>query len=97
MLLQRILSPLGECYIAVNGKEAIESFILAKKNKEPYDLICLDILMPEMDGQTVLQQIREMEERDDISGANRVKIIMTTALDDSESIMRSIVKYKCNS
>ena len=53
--------------------------------------------MPEMDGQTALQQIRKMEERDGISGANRVKIIITTALDDSESIMRSVVKYKYNS
>jgi len=97
MLLQKLLAPLGECHIAVNGKEAIEAFLLADETKQPYDLICLDIMMPGIDGQKVLQQIRAMEDNKGISKANRVAIIMTTALDDAESVMRAVVKYGCNS
>ncbi len=51
MLLQKLLAPLGECHIAVNGKEAIEAFLLADETRQPYDLICLDIMMPGIDGQ----------------------------------------------
>ena len=97
MLLQKLLAPLGECHIAVNGKEAIEAFILADKTRQPYDLICLDIMMPGIDGQKVLQQIRAMEDKKGIPKAKRVAIIMTTALDDAESVMRAVVKYGCNS
>ena len=97
MLLQKLLAPLGECHIAVNGKESLEAFLLADKTRQPYDLICLDIMMPGIDGQKVLQQIRAMEDKKGIPKAKRVAIIMTTALDDAESVMRAVVKYGCNS
>jgi len=97
MLLQKLLAPFGECHIAVNGKEAIEAFILSIKNKQPYNLICLDIMMPGIDGKKVLQAIREVEAKIGISTTNRAKIIMITAKDDPESVMLTVVKYKCDS
>ncbi|RKY54321.1 MAG: response regulator [Candidatus Neomarinimicrobiota bacterium] len=97
IILQKILSPLGECTIAVNGQEAMEAFILAKKNRMPYNLICLDIMMPGINGQTVLQHIRGIEEKEEIPRASRVKIIMTTARDDSKTIMESVIKFGCDS
>jgi len=97
MLLQKLLAPFGECHIAVNGKEAIEAFVLSIKNKQPYNLICLDIMMPGIDGKKVLQTIREIEDKIGIPTANRAKIIMITAKDDSESVMLTVVKYKCDS
>ena len=60
-LLQTILSRYGECNVAVNGKEALSAFSLAWKALQPYDLICLDVMMPEMDGQETLRQIRKIE------------------------------------
>mgnify|MGYP000957131206 CR=1 FL=1 len=50
LLLQRFLSELGEVNIAVDGEEAVEAVRLALATREPYQLICLDILMPQMDG-----------------------------------------------
>ena len=62
LLLQTYLSRYGECHVAINGKEAVEAFRMSKQNGSKYDLICMDIMMPEMDGQTALREIRALEE-----------------------------------
>ena len=87
LLLQELLKSYGPCHIAVNGSEAVEAVRTALQAGEPYNLICLDIMMPDMDGQTALREIREHEARADIGGLDRVKIIMITALDDKGSIL----------
>ena len=61
LLLEHILAPFGECHTAVNGKEALEAFREAQERNTPYSLICLDIMMPEMDGHTTLKAIRELD------------------------------------
>jgi two-component system, chemotaxis family, chemotaxis protein CheY len=87
LLLQKLLSPFGEVHVAVNGTEAIEAYRQAKKAGEPYSLVCLDIMMPEMDGQAVLKEIRGLEEADGINLGHGTKVIMTTALKDRANVM----------
>ncbi len=89
LLLQGLLKNYGPVHIAVNGKDAIEEVAIALENEEPFDLICMDILMPEMDGKTALQEIRSMEKARGITLSNRVKTVMTTALDDLKNIMEA--------
>jgi two-component system chemotaxis response regulator CheY len=55
ILLQRYLSSYGDCHIAINGKEAVGAFKDSLKENQPYDLICMDIIMPEMSGQEALK------------------------------------------
>jgi two-component system, chemotaxis family, chemotaxis protein CheY len=86
LLLQSILDPCGECHIAADGIEAIEAFMLAWSEGCRYDLICLDIMMPRMDGQEVLKRIRTMEEAEGIQPGNGVKIVMATGLKDKGSV-----------
>lgn len=81
------LSPYGQVDAAVNGQEGVQAFQLALQQGKPYQLICLDIMMPEMDGQEVLRQVRRIEEEKGIAGLDGVKVIMTTALDDFKNIM----------
>ena len=88
-LMQKYLSDYGECDVAVDGKEAVEAFRQAIEDKSPYDLVCLDIMMPNMNGHEVLSTIREIEIWNGISGLDGVKVIMTTALGDSENVMGS--------
>lgn len=85
----RFLSEYGECDVTVDGKEAVEAFTMAIEDKEPYDLVCLDIMMPEMDGYGALQKIREIEQKNGINQKNASKIIMTTALNDGRNVMKA--------
>jgi len=80
-LLQEILKRYGSTHIAVNGMEAVAAVRAAMASGEPYNLICMDFMMPEMDGQHAVQQIRALEEAEGIISSNRAKIIMTTVLD----------------
>jgi two-component system chemotaxis response regulator CheY len=89
LLLQEILKPFGETHIAVNGKEAVDAVRSAMEAREPYDLICLDIMMPEVDGLEALHQIREMEEVRQIRHPYGVKIFMTTALDGVKHVAQA--------
>ncbi|MCK5564314.1 MAG: response regulator [Planctomycetes bacterium] len=85
-LMQVYLSDLGESFIAVNGKEAVEVVTDAIEKNEPFDLICMDIMMPEMNGIEAVKIIRQIEKENGIEGLNGVKIIMTTAKGQSEDI-----------
>ena len=93
-ILQKFLLPYGTSEIAINGKEAIKAFSLAWQEKDPYELICLDIMMPEMDGQQVLKEIRKIEEEYGVLGLDSVKIIMTTALGANENI-KTAFRQQC--
>ncbi len=95
LLLQKLLAPYGKSHIAANGSEAIKAFHLAIEEEFPYDLVCLDIMMPVMDGHEVLRKIRNIEDEQGIQEQDRVKIIMTTALADLENIRRA-ARGKCD-
>lgn len=86
LLLQKQLEHYGECHVAVNGIEAVKAVRMAMDMGEPYDLICLDIMMPEMDGQAALREIRGMEETHGILSTDGAKILMTTALNDIQNV-----------
>lgn len=92
-LLMVILSPYGQCDVAVDGEEAIHAFEQSVASGERYDLVCLDIMLPRMDGQQVLKRMREIEADRGISWGDREKsatILMTTALDDAKNFMDSM-------
>ena len=92
-LLTEILSNLGLCNIAVDGEEAVEAVKLALEKNDPYDLICLDIMMPVMDGQEALKAIRTLEKDHGTSRDKQCKIIMITALDDYDNISKSYWEF----
>jgi two-component system, chemotaxis family, chemotaxis protein CheY len=90
VVLQRMLRPYGQCHIADDGKKALEAFRTALQQGSPFNLICLDYLMPEMDGQEVLKEIRSAEKALGISIADKVKIIVITGLMDEDNALASL-------
>ena len=84
-MLQLFLKRYGDCYASSNGNDAIQSFKQSLEDDRPYDLVCMDIMMPDMDGHQTLQEIRKIEDEKNIKDLDRVKVIMTTALSDSEN------------
>ena len=93
LILQEMLKDYGAVHIAVNGIEAVQAMRQAMLTSEQYDIIFMDIMMPEMDGQTALKQIRDMERKAGISSRDRVKIVMTTALADEDNVTTAIREH----
>ena len=88
-LLKEITKSYGLTHLAVNGTEALDAVSTAMEAGEPYDLICMDIMMPEMDGQQALSQIRALEEVSGKNSSKGAKIIMTTVLGDAKNAIAS--------
>ncbi|MGB7569640.1 MAG: response regulator [Chitinivibrionales bacterium] len=93
-ILHAVLSPYGNCVVVGDGLSAVASFEAAHKNKTPYGLVCLDIMLPDLDGQEALKQIRKWERQYNINGLDGVKIIMITALGDNKNIMQAF-RHQC--
>ncbi|MFP4369284.1 MAG: response regulator [Candidatus Kapaibacterium sp.] len=93
-VMQEIMQSFGESDIAEDGKAGLEKFISSLNSKESYNVIFLDIMMPEMDGQQVLAAIREEESKRNIAGLESVKIVMTTALSDFDNVKQAF-KNQC--
>lgn len=88
--LLKFLSRYGECDLVVDGLEALDAFLISLKENKPYDLICLDIMMPKVDGVKVLKHIRDLETQKGILPDKRSKIIMTTALAETQFVQKAI-------
>lgn len=89
-ILREFLKRYGVPHIAINGKEAVDAVGAALQAGEPFDLICLDIMMPEMDGQEALKRIRQLEFEAGVDAEKRAKVIMTTALADRGNVVEAI-------
>jgi len=87
--LLKILAQYGECDLVVDGIETLDAYLISVKEKNYYDVICLDIMMPKVDGVKVLKAIRDFETQKGFNQINKVKIIMITALADTEYVHKA--------
>ena len=96
-VLEKFLGTYGRTDVVVDGDEAVESFAAAWEEKDSYDLVLMDIMMPKLDGQKALQQIRDFEKSKGIVGFGEVKVIMVTALDDPKNVVEAFYEGGANS
>jgi serine phosphatase RsbU (regulator of sigma subunit) len=79
-LLGKRLRQMGHSVVMVeNGRRALDLV-----EQEDFDLILLDIMMPEMDGYEVLRRLQENPAR------KHIPVIMISAVDEIESVVRCI-------
>ncbi|MFZ5572554.1 MAG: response regulator [Thermodesulfobacteriota bacterium] len=93
--MQAILEVKGDCVQAATGQEAMAHIEKSLREKERFDLITLDIGLPDHDGIEVLQRIRKMEKGSGLKDQERAKIIMVTSHADKERVL-SCLKAGCN-
>ncbi|MGN0403539.1 MAG: response regulator [Acetatifactor sp.] len=87
--MDKYLSQYGECDVTVDGEEAVDAYMMALEDGDPYDLVCLDVMMPVLDGYQVLKAIRDIEVERGTPKEKRVKIIMTTALNEERNVKKA--------
>ena len=88
--LVEFLSVYGDCDEVGDGLAAVGAYRSALEEGRPYELLCLDIMMPQMDGIEVLRRVQKVYEEfgEETAGAPP-KVIMMTAVEDMEHINES--------
>ncbi|OPZ58396.1 MAG: Transcriptional activator protein CzcR [Deltaproteobacteria bacterium ADurb.Bin510] len=89
-VLVRLLEKLGDCAAVDDGFKAVELFEQALNEQRPFDLICMDIMLPGLSGHAATQRIRSIEIGHGIGPEAEAKIIMTTALDDVGNVVTAL-------
>ena len=88
-----MLGSLAECHLAVNGREAVDLIRQARGKGENFDIVIMDIIMPEMDGLTAVKEIRKFESETGWSGQETLTIIIVTTIKDPSRIL--MAQYEC--
>ncbi len=89
-MLERIISPYCDIVSTDNGEAAFEKYSESFFDGMPFDVICLDIYMPRMDGLETLQNIRTFEEEIKLKQEDKVKIIMITSLSNHNNVDKAL-------
>ena len=95
--IKALFSQYGDCDCAPDGDIAMKLFIAAHEEKIPYDIITMDLDMPDVKGDKVVSKIRNWEKENHIyqdSGSTEAEIIMITASSMKDNIMKSF-NYGC--
>lgn len=94
-MLERIMRSFGDCMTVSSGAEAVVAFEAGWQDWTPFDLVTLDVSMPDMQGIDVLRRIRHLEATKQVSPERRAKIIMVTAHAEKETVIAAI-RGGCN-
>lgn len=78
-IFEKVLLQYGPCDTVKNGTEALEAYKTSLDNNCPYQLMVLDIILPDIHGGQVLKAIRDLEKGRGIDEIDKLRVIVTTA------------------
>ncbi len=84
--LKMLLHDFFDCTYACNGRKGLALYEQSLDEQQRFELITLDINMPEMNGHETLEAIRRVEQQHNIGGLDVVKVIITTSESSSEHV-----------
>jgi two-component system, chemotaxis family, chemotaxis protein CheY len=88
--LKALLAKYGDCDVAPNGEMAFRLFVASHEESFPYELITMDVNLPDAQGQQVVRQIREWEGEQAIyKSGTETKILMISFSGDSGDVVSS--------
>ena len=94
-VLQKALEAFGQCEEAEDGREATAAFKRAWDESSPFDLLMLDLSMPDMDGKEVIHQIRRLEKDMKVPNQGQTKIVMVTSHSEEDTVL-ACLRAGCN-
>ena len=96
--LDIILQPYGNRVLVEDGAQAVHAFQQAMNAHDPFQLVLLDIQMPNMNGQEALLQIRQLEKQKygPLHMHERAFVLMQSSLDDPSQLMTAYKDGHCN-
>lgn len=92
MYLTQLLSPYARIDAVFSGAEAIDKYKKAYEDKDSYDTVFMDILMPEMDGHEVTKKLRDLEKKMHVDGPEEFNLVMITSLKDTKNVSQAFFK-----
>ena len=93
-LIAHYLEGIAECDMAENGVRAVDKFRSAFEGGTPYDLIILDIVMPEMDGYGAAKEIRLIEKEWGVPINEGVNILVLSSLNTPNDVIQAYVSAR---
>lgn len=93
LLMKKMLDVIGRCDFAVNGREAVELHAAAIEAGDPFTLVLMDLVMPELDGLAALKAIRAKEDAVALLPSRAARIVITSALRNPEDVVNAHREY----
>ncbi|MCF6249178.1 MAG: response regulator [Desulfobacula sp.] len=90
--MAKIVTDFGLVDSVKNGKAAISTVKTSLEDWKLYNLITLDVSMPDISGTEVLSSIRQLEEDRGLEDDEKAKILMVTSHSDVETVKACVGK-----
>lgn len=79
--LELMLTNVGDCDTAVNGVQATGHFVRSIRENQPYDLVTIDIELPDITGLDLLARFCELERKNGISPSKKIMVTAHSKVD----------------
>jgi two-component system chemotaxis response regulator CheY len=89
--LELMLGSIGDCETAASGIQATERFVKAISDNQPYDLVTIDIELPDVPGLELLDRFCALEQKNGIPASKK---IMITAHSKADYVLKA--RDKCD-
>ncbi len=88
-VIERFIEPYGTFRVSNNGRSALKEYAEYFFNGDAFNLVCLDIYLPEVNGLEVLKHIRDFEKEIRLSEEERSKIIIISSVTHPGTIQQA--------